>query len=311
MKIIVLNEQGHRHSCMLNVVLKERNTMECIIATTDFSSNAKAGLRFAIKMAQAMNARLVFLHVHYVLRASFWSDKTYEGYLAKNHNVLMDDLASFVKSVYHDMKLPASGYELSVYHHLDVAEGIIAYASSQQATFLCISRNGAGRLQHLFGSTISKLIRTSHIAVISVPAAYRTRTVSSVLYASDMTDYLDELKRVVEFARPLKATLNMVHLSHPYEFMPDTDLLIRSMEEKVDYPIHFHTWTRDTELSIADEISAIATKIKPDVIALFTDQHLSVIDRIFKASSTKEYSFHSTVPLLSFNKSVSAAGDLA
>ena len=186
--------------------------MECIIATTDFSQNAKAGLRFAIQMAGMRHAKLIFLHVHYVLRASFWSDKTYEGYVQKSHDVLAKDLASFVKSVYHDMKLPAVGYEVSVQHHIDAAEEIIAYASKRQATYICTSRHGAGGLQRIFGSTVSKLVRTSPIPLISVPKKYRAKNITSVLYASDMTDYVNELRKVVAFCRPLKATINMFAL---------------------------------------------------------------------------------------------------
>ena len=82
------------------------------------------------------------------------------------------------------------------------------------------------------------------------------------------------------------------------------------MEEKVAYPVHFLTRMRDAAQSVPEEIEQIVADVKPDVIVLFTDQHLSAIDRIFLASTTREISFKSSLPMLSINKSVAVAKDL-
>lgn len=277
--------------------------MEKIVVATDFSANSKSGIRFAIQLAQLRNAELIFLHVYQVLRASFWSDQQYQHNIDHHRQVLMKEFPAFINSVYKSMSITPPRKPLLVVHHkLDTVEGIIEYAGKVQASFICISTRGAGMVRKLFGTTASRLIRTSHIPVLCIPSSYRLKPVSHVLYASDMDNYESELKMVAGFAKPLKASIEMLHLFHPYEFLLDERQFKKNLAKKTGYPVELHYKPRDIEQSLIQEIRDAIRKSKPSVVVMFTHQNRSLLERLLLPGSANEYSFQAAVPLLSFPK---------
>jgi len=276
--------------------------MEKIIATTDLSQNSRAGMRFAIKLAQSGNAAILFLHIHHVLRASMWSDQEYARYVQANKDSLMEELSSFVKGVYRSMKMAPLNYELAVHHNFDTVDGILEYAEKEKATYLCISTRGAGGLRKIFGTHTGKLIIKSKIPVLSVPSAYRMSPIRHVLYASDMTDYEAELTKVVAFAKPLKATVDMLHLSYPYEFIVDKELMEQTLAQKTGYKISLRYQSRDTIASLLQDLEKAINKTRPSVLVMFTNQQRDFFERLFMSSKAQEYALGAKIPLLSFNK---------
>jgi nucleotide-binding universal stress UspA family protein len=85
--------------------------MEKILVTTDLSANSKAGIRYAIHLAKLRNAELIILNVYHVLRASAWSDKKYAHYAEQIIENLTNDLASFVKDIYHSSGIQEVSYQ--------------------------------------------------------------------------------------------------------------------------------------------------------------------------------------------------------
>jgi nucleotide-binding universal stress UspA family protein len=276
--------------------------METIIATTDLSPNARAGLRFAIRLARKRNASLIILHVHYVLRASFWSDNEYGRYVAQSAGIIARDLSSFVKSVYRTMKLQPEAYELAVHHHIDTVEGILEYAERRKAAYICTSTRGAGRIRRLFGTVTGKLVAGSAIPVLCIPSTYRLAPVDEVLYASDLKGYEDELQRVVAFAKPIGAAVVMLHLAHSYEFLPDEELAVQSIERKAGYKVELRCVPRNTSASVLEDLTAQVKTMKPSLLALFTNQNRDFLERILLSSTTQAYACYAKVPLLSFRK---------
>jgi nucleotide-binding universal stress UspA family protein len=184
-------------------------------------------------------------------------------------------------------------------------DGILEYAEKERVSYICISTRGAGTLKKIYGTNTGNLIANANIPVLCIPNNYKIKPVTHVLYASDMTDYENELGKVVAFAQPLNATVEMLHLAYPYEFILDKELMEQTLEKKTNYKVSLHYEKRDIDLSLMDEIKKAIDKSKPSVLAMFTNQHRTFLDRILLSSETKEYSFHAKVPLLSFNKKVS------
>ena len=79
--------------------------------------------------------------------------------------------------------------------------------------YICMSTRGAGRMEKFFGTHTGSLITSSELPVIAVPKNYRKTALNAMLYASDFKDYSRELKKVVAFARPLHAKINLFHLN--------------------------------------------------------------------------------------------------
>jgi len=276
--------------------------MNRILVTTDLSTNSKAGLRFAINLAKHKKVELVFLFVHQVLRASTWTDARYDFYVNEDKENIMNELTSFVASVYKSMRVKPGKHRCEVYHQFNTTAGIKEFAKEHQCDYICIATRGAGAVKRLFGTNTAKLIKESEVPVICVPKSYRTKPVTKLLYASDMADYESELAKVVAFAKPLKAKVELMHLSYPYEMEDDRRVTETDLKKKLRYDVAVHYETRDIELSLLQELERAVKKARPSIMVMFTQQDRSFFDRIFLGSAAEEFSFVTNVPLLVFKK---------
>lgn len=276
--------------------------MNRILVTTDLSTNSRAGLRFAIKLAEQKKMELVFLFVHQVLRASTWSDTKYETFVSEDKENIMAELTSFVSATYKQMKVTPGKYKCDVHHMFGVVEGVITYAQDNNCDYICIATRGAGAVKKLFGTNTASLIKNSPIPVICVPSGYKAKPVTRLLYASDMADYEKEVPQVLAFAKPLKAAVELLHLSFPYEMMADRQVAQKDLKKKFKYDIGIHYEARDLDNSLMTDLENAVKKAKPSLVVMFTKQDRSLFDRIFLGSATAQFSFSSNVPLLVFRK---------
>ncbi len=276
--------------------------MNRILVTTDLSTNSRAGLRFAINLAAQKKMELVFLFVHQVLRASTWSDAKYESFVSEDKENVMKELTSFVSATYKQMKITPGKYKCDVHHQFGVVDGVINYAQEAECDYICIATRGAGTLKKIFGTNTASLIKNSPMPVICVPITYRVKHVTKLLYASDMADYEKEVPQVLAFAKPLKATVELLHLSFPYEMMADRQVAQKDLKKKFKYDIDIHYEARDLDNSLMTDLEHAVKKAKPSVVAMFTKQDRSLFERIFMGSAAAQFSFSSNVPLLVFRK---------
>lgn len=274
--------------------------MKNIVFATDMSSNSRAALRFALQMAEASGAKLHVVHVFYVMRASMWQDPVYEQHRAKTRSILLPELKAFAKSA---GAAETQHCEIDLYHHYDTVEGILEFARMKQADCICIGTHGAGLLKKLLGSNAASLIGKSKIPVLGIPAHYRTKRLQNVLYACDMENYEAELKQVMAFAQPLNLSVQLLHLYPSYEFIPDIDLMEQTASRKAGGDVKVTYEQRNADVPLLEDVNAAVKKLKPSVLAMFTNQERDFMEKLLLPSTTKDYSFISKVPLLSFGKS--------
>ncbi|HYC30549.1 MAG TPA: universal stress protein [Chitinophagaceae bacterium] len=277
--------------------------MKRILVTTDLSSNSRAGLRFAINLAGQKKTELVFLFVHQLLRASNWSDAKYEYFVSEDNKNVMKELTDFVEGTYEQMKIKPGKYKCAIHHQFATVDGIISYAQDNECDYICIATRGAGTVKKLFGTNTAALIKKSPIPVLCIPSGYKAaKPVSKLLYASDMTNHEKELEQVLAFAKPLKATVELLHMSFPYEMAMDNQAAEKSLKQKFRYDIAIHYKERDFDKTLMVDLERAVEKAKPSVVAMFTKQDRSLFDRIFLGSAAAQYSFSTNVPLLIFKK---------
>lgn len=284
--------------------------MKTIVAATDMSVKSRPALRFALRLALAMNARLKIVHVHYVMRASTWADRVYQSYQSRAIEQLSNELNGFVKDVEQDVKLKPEMMDLAIFHHLNTVDGILEYAERNGADYICVGTHGAGLFSRLIGSNTARLIGQSTIPVLSIPATYRQHDFSNVVYATDMTNVDAELHQVVEFAKELQANIDLLHLYYAYEPVPDVEITQQTFAKRTGYKVQVHYVPRDPESSVLDNIDAAMGKLRPSVLAMFIDQDRDFVDRLLSSSITREYTYFTKVPLLSFAKKGTARNEV-
>ncbi len=276
--------------------------MEKILVTTDQSVNSKAAIRFAIKLASQRKAELTILHVYHLLKPFKWTDHAFAAYTNEFRKKTKEELSSFIAGIYRDIDEREINYELVLVSNIDVVAGITDYASRNSCSYICISTRGAGTIAKIFGTHTAKLISCSTVPVMCIPSAYHLKELKHILYASDMTDYENELKEVVDFARPIGASVEMVHISYPNEFAFDKELAEATLQKKNSYKISLLNPQRDVNNNLLEDIDHAVKISKPSLLVLFTHQSRSMLEKLFFPSTAKEYSFFGKVPLLTFKK---------
>ncbi len=274
--------------------------MDKILVTTDFSSNSKSALRFAIQLASQHKYELTFFHSYIISKPTAWSKSKSKSYEENETELIQKKLDKFVDSVYKNMGIIAKNKTCVIHNSAD--SDINAYAAQNKYTFICIGTRGAGTLQKIFGTTTSDLINNSIVPVIAIPHNYRPEKITSILYPSDLANLEKELKKVVEFTKPLKAKVELLHFHYPAEITNNKKAMNEAAKAFSKHNIKVHL----EDINLADtlilNIEASIRKSKPSMMVMFTQQNRSFFDKIFLSSKSAEYSFNAKIPLLVFNK---------
>jgi nucleotide-binding universal stress UspA family protein len=276
--------------------------MNTILVTTDMSPNSKAGLRFAIQLASQHKYELTFFHSYYILKPLSWSKEIADNYEKKHSGKIARELERFVTSVYKAMGLKPRAINCVIKSSVDTDENIMEYARDNKFSFICISTRGAGKLKKMFGTNTSTLIQKSTVPIIAVPYKHRVSKISNVLYATDLLNLDEELSRVVDFAKPLKAKVELLHFHYPAEMTDNEKVMNEAVKRFSKHSIKLHLKRFNLTESLLTNIEAAVKRSKPGIMVMFTEQNRSFFAKLFNSSLSAEYSFHSKVPLLVYNK---------
>jgi nucleotide-binding universal stress UspA family protein/mannose/fructose/N-acetylgalactosamine-specific phosphotransferase system component IIB len=276
--------------------------MDKILVTTDFSSNSKAGLRFAIQLASQREYELTFFHSYYIANLTAMSDRAFAEYEIKEALKIKKELDQFVASVYRDVGVVSINKKCVINSAVFADGNIREYAEENKFSFICISTRGSGKLKKIFGTNTSSLIAHSAVPVVAVPNNYRRSEIKSVIYASDLVNLENELKKVIEFTKPLKAKVEILHFNYPIEITPDKNTVEKLVKKNLKYNIKLHIENINLAESLISNMEDIIKRSKPSMLIMFTQQNRSFFNKMFFNSNSANYSFKAKVPLLVFNK---------
>ncbi len=277
--------------------------MKKILVTTDFSDKSKAALLFAIQLAIQNNCKLTFLNVYHIPTPTAWNAVKIEEYEKEQISITQAKLQIFVEKIYAGLHIPAVDINCVVKISVFPEAIIRDYAEENRFDFICISTRGAGQLARILGTNTGNLINHSAIPVIAVPHTYKTTAITSILYASDLEHYEKEIIKVIAFAKPLNATIELMHLKTVMEKPADLKDIEKAVAKIAAYHINFNLIDRNPNESLITDIETAIKEKKPSMMIMLTEQNRSWFDKIFLSSKSAEYSFDAKVPLLVFNKS--------
>lgn len=276
--------------------------MKKILVTTDFSANSKAGLRFAIQLASQSKYELTFFHVYNFMKPTSWNDKKFAVYENMEIEKVQDNLNHFVDSVYKNLNISQGSKKCVIKKSDNTGGGIREYASENKFSFICLSTKGAGKLTKIFGTNTSSLINFSDVPVIAVPANYRTVKITNILYASDFSNLEKEIKQVVEFTKPLKAIVKLLHFTSPSDILNDSKIIETVIKKFSKYDVKLYLENSNFIEDFISNIESAIKKSKPSMLVMFTEQNRTFFERLFMSGKSAEYSFNLKVPLMVFSK---------
>lgn len=276
--------------------------MTKILVTTDFSANSKAGIRFAIQLSIQRQCELTFFHSYHVVKPSNFNENKFTSYQNTEAVSLKKKLEAFVKAIYKQLGVDPARVHYVISSSFITDSNIMKYATDHKFEFICISRRGSGKVNKIFGTNTSNLILHSKVPVIAVPNTYRISKIKSVLYASDLANLENEIGIVVDFAKPLDAEIELLHLNYPSDISNNVKVVEEVILKFPKADIKYHMENINLMYNLVTNIKTVIKKAKPSVLIMFTDQDLSFFEKLFLSSSTAEYSLNSSVPLLVFKK---------
>lgn len=277
--------------------------MQKILVTTDLSDNSKAGIRYALQIAQQTPCQLVFLSVVELLKPTRWTKEKFDAYLHDEIDARLNELKKFVSVLTKSRPVDIERISYRVEISPSVHDTIIDVAMHQKVDFICMSTRGAGNVKRFLGTNASALITDAPTKVIAVPSEYKVKPITHIAYASDMNNIVHELKSIKKIAGLLNATIDVYH----YDFMID----VAEHKKKLDKiatkyqseDVQFHFNKLHIEHSLASHLNADIAKDKPSMIVLFTKQNRNWFDRLFLSSKTAQMTFDSKVPIVALRKS--------
>lgn len=276
--------------------------VEKILVTTDFSDHSKSGLRFAVQLAAQNTYSLTFLNVHHLQTPSAWDAVRMDEYEEEQKELIHSRLVLFVEEIYAAMHMEPRTIQYAVELSVLPESRIVEYAEENSFDYICISTRGAGVLKKFLGTITSTLINQSKVPVIVVPHDYKIDKIKSILYASDLDDSENELIRVVSFAKPLQASVELLNFtSEPWK--EENRKIFESRIDKIaNYPVSINITEKKQDDHLLEGIELAVKKSEPSLLIMFTHQSRNWFQNVFYAGNSAEYSFHTKVPLLVFRK---------
>jgi nucleotide-binding universal stress UspA family protein len=277
--------------------------MKKILIPTDFSAKSAAGLRFVLQWSTQEKLELVFVYVCHILRPTQWSNTYFIKYAAQEKKIYRAELEKFVTRTCTRINIKSLKHSFVLLEGFNPGIAIMDYCrENPDIDFICISTRGAGKLKKIMGTNTGNLITKSEVPVIAIPTNYRTGPIRHLLYATDFRNCLNELRSVVSFARPLKASIEVLHFAWPDEVLLDEKLIEKIFIRELKYSLKFHSVKTDVIYSLVERLQKQIRESRPSVVIMFTDQHRSLFQKIFLSSKSEQLSFQARVPLLVFSK---------
>ena len=276
--------------------------MKKILVTTDLSAGSKAGLRFAIQLASQSKFALTFFHSYNIILPTAWTTARIKDYERSESAKIQQKLDQFVDKIYQELGIKAKHSQCVIKSSVFAQSNIMEYAAEHHFNFICISTRGAGKLQRLLGTNTANLINNSDVPILAVPYKYKSKVISSILYASDLSNVEKELEIVAEFAAPINAEVQLLHFTTFLETHIDPKLMEQATKKSGQLHIKLDIKFFEPAESLVSHIETAITRTKPSMLIMFTEHHRNLFEKIFLSSKSAEYSYHPTVPLLIFNK---------
>jgi nucleotide-binding universal stress UspA family protein len=272
-----------------------------VLVPIDFSPASAAGLRFALQWATQQKIDLLCIHVISILHPTSWSDSRFKAYANAEKQRRLQQLRTFVKKrcPHPATRLPKISFLLIEAVSPEIA--LEEYCRRHRnIDFICAGTKGARGLKKLFGTYTGNLIMHSRTPVIAVPASYRRRPITRILYAADMIDYAAEIKRLLHFAAPLKPHVRVLHFNFPGDIKMKGDDLQTLLKKEIRYPFETRALRGDPDLSVPKNLQRHIAAFRPSVVVLFTHQDRPAFERLLYPGTAESLSFQLKTPLLVF-----------
>jgi nucleotide-binding universal stress UspA family protein len=273
--------------------------MKKILFPTDFSDVSKNAFIYALKLADAVNAEIITLHVYELdspafLDVSIYLQEIYE----------YEELSEFenFKDEVPVLRNIAQANDLG---HIQISNVLIQgslipevlkISKEENIDFIVMGTNGVTHLRQIFlGTTLIKIMNESKITVLGVPEDCEYTAINKILFTTKYHfEDIEALQKTNNLAKVLNAHIDCLNIKPPHKVHTD-DYVVDFKNVFKDSDVAFHSiLSDDVEGSILDfiqqnDINMLAVHIK----------HKGFFEKLFQVSLSKKLAVNINIPFLS------------
>lgn len=282
--------------------------MKTILITTDFSADSKNAARYSFELARQIKANVLLCNAMIVPAeipqsgVLAWPVDCYDELMADSLaelNRLKDELLSVV---------PAGGFKpvVSCINQAGTVCDVVEEAADKQRADLVAAgpHNSGGVGQWLIGNHLRRLIDSTRLPLLLVPANTTFREIKKIAFATDfnnMKQDLNSIYELVKIAETLDAGVLLVHIDDEPDssgrmkhFLVD---ILRELAEKTGYAkIDYQLINNSRAVAGLDWVCKHG---QVEMLAMVHRPHSLVVD-LLSGSKTKKMAGHIHIPLLVF-----------
>jgi nucleotide-binding universal stress UspA family protein len=271
--------------------------MKTIVVPTDFSAVAINAMSFAAEMAVNIDASLMLFHVYQVPVSM--SDVPVVLVSAEELKKSSEErLEEFKKGLTH-----TTSDKIKIYTEArlgDVTDELEDLCNHLQPFAVVMGTKGASGIERiLFGSTTLTAIKHLTWPVIVVPPGKEYgKGVKKIGFACDFNKVLETtpVQFIRQMVKEFNAELHVLNVDYEQKYFtpetPEQSLLLHSLLEDLKPNYHFIN-----HIDIEDGINEFAETNNIDLLITIPKKH-TLLEGIFKTSSTKQLVTHSHVPVM-------------
>ena len=291
-----------------------QSNIQRLLFPIDFSDFSVNACRYAIGLAEKLNAEIKLMHVYYnpVVNSMPLTETYY-------HQVNMDEIIrevemrakSNMEEFYNDLKEKIErdnikGIKIDYTLARGIAsEEIIAESEQYKPDVIIIGTRGQGEKENdLIGSVTAKIVENTKVPVLVIPedSLYQGIATINILYTTnyDDSDY-KALKKLMNIMASFDIRLYCVHIgtkdSHVWDKVKMDSLKEKLLTQYGDYEI---------ECSIIEEedflkgIQEFIREKRIDIISLVTHKR-NLMSKLLNPSVARKVLFHTNIPFLVFH----------
>jgi len=190
-------------------IMKEK----VILVPTDFSTNGEAAVKYAVRLAEDTNSRLVFLHAFRLLQTI--------PSMEKSPLIIKEEWNTYTSEKFNELKesfLVDTSARYEFVTEIGFADDSIqSNIKSFNASIIVIGASGEGEggWTGIYGSTTSSVIDNSTVPVIVVPAITKYAKICNVAFAFDFKPVKNktQLQSAVNFLGTKGMTFEVLNIN--------------------------------------------------------------------------------------------------
>lgn len=278
--------------------------MTTILFPTDFSKNAVHASLYAGMIARGMNAHLILLNVYSIPMATeYQMPYDIDEFLKISKEAAEENLKVFAKELINAIGI-SHGKVSQITDYGQTSDSIVKIAKSENVNLIMMGTQGASNmLDRWLGTNAQNVMESAECPVWVIPNNAPLNYPKIFIYAADFKeDDILATHKVMEIAKPLGATCQVIHIHDYFETISNRTVKTKVSELNAEFMDEDGVTIKSVNREeIYEGLKTYIKTHKPDVLALAI-HHKSFLSKIFEKSITDHFVQEGNISLLTFRK---------